>query len=337
MEGGKYDPDDKDLNFYLYTPDGSGASKSSSHEGGLKVEFSRLETIDLLSNTSPWWSSNKSKFLSKNTLDQIINNTYAIITGMYGYDCAHECHTELHPAWTMAALVKDDPNDDTYAIFARNWGNEGFCSDHIFHLDLPKKDNRYIYKFYLRWRPGAESVALKPIFNQIGGVTLNITPVSQKGVIVSFGFPSPDIKPFIIGELHLSWNYPPGVSPQPYPSLEDADKNAASASKVIVLEDSEMVDDIIKGLPENKKQLFRKYINEVNKTTLKTFDGGTPGILSLDKNAIEIINSETPQVRIIKDLDKTNRKKLALKKLSIDEKIIKQINTNGKIDIKKQD
>jgi hypothetical protein len=335
LVGGKYDQDDKDLNFYLYPPEGAGASKTS-HLGGLKVEFSRLETIDLLSSTSPWWTSNKSKFLSENTLDQIIDSTYAIVTAMYGYDCAHECHSELHSAWTMAARVKDNPKDDTYAIFARNWGNEGFCSDHIFHLYLPKEGNQFIYKFLLPWRPGAESVTFKSIFNQKDGVTLDITPVSQKGVIVSFGFPSPDIRPFIIGELHLVWNYPSGLSPQPYPDLKDAGKNASSASKAIVLEDTEMVDDIIKNLPQDKKQLFRKYIDEVNKTTLKSFDGQIPSILYLDKSAIERINSTVHQVRIIKDFDKMNRKKSALKKLSIDEKMIKEINTNGKIDIKKQ-
>jgi len=97
-----------------------------------------------------------------------------------------------------------------------------------------------------------------------------------------------------------------------------------------------MVDDIIKNLPQDKKQLFRKYIDEVNKTTLKAFDGQIPSILYLDKSAIERINSTVHQVRIIKDFDKMNRKKSALKKLSIDEKLIKEINTNGKIDIKKQ-
>ena len=321
LVGGKYDQDDKDLNFYLYTSEGSGASKSSSHEGGLKVEFNRFETIDHLSNTSPWWSSNKSKFLSKNTLDQIIDgtHTYAIVTGMYGYDCAHECHSELHPAWTMAALVKDDPNDDIYAIFARNWGNEGFCSDHIFHLDLPKKDNQYIYKFFLRWRPGAESVVLKPIFNQVGGVTLDITSIPQKGVIVSFGFPSPDIKPFIIGELHLTWKYQTGVSPRPYSPLKNVDKNASTASKVIVLEDSEMVDDIIKNLPQDKKYLYRKYIDEVNKIQPEiSLDESKPEKLILNRKATERISSKTPEVQIIKNMDIFNRKKTAVKKLSID-------------------
>jgi hypothetical protein len=66
----------------------------------------------------------------------LVDGSYAIVTGLMGLDCEHSCSTELHPVWAMAVRVKSDPADVVWAIFVRNWGNEGFCSQDQHYLDL---------------------------------------------------------------------------------------------------------------------------------------------------------------------------------------------------------
>jgi hypothetical protein len=54
-----------------------------------------------------------------------------VVYGVFGLDCEHGCRSEFHPAYAVAVQVDDTKDMNTWAIFARNWGDEGFCS----HLD----------------------------------------------------------------------------------------------------------------------------------------------------------------------------------------------------------
>jgi hypothetical protein len=58
----------------------------------------------------------------------------ATITGIFGVDCEHGCKSEIHPVYLMALETETDPSQNTWTIFARNWGNEGSCGtwDHQF-------------------------------------------------------------------------------------------------------------------------------------------------------------------------------------------------------------
>jgi len=334
LKAGNLDLNDGDLNFYLYTPEGAGAIKSKNHEGGIKIEFNTSETTCHF--TTPWWLKIQKiwgiqpgeeytpvehrRRLLKQYLDTAINKRYAIVTALWGYDCAHECDSELHPAWTMAIRVKDDPGDDIYAIFARKLGDEGYCSEHLFSLPLPKYGNQYIYKFLLPWRPGAKSVETdNSSFLQQGGVTLDVTPVPQKGVVVTFGFPLSVKEPRINGELHLRWSYPPGMSPKPYPIIKTAITNASKASEQVVLEDTEMNEKIMKILPMDKKRMYGDIIKATGMRELKSIpDRDQPEPLRINVRAMERINTEILQIDAIEDVVKIDRKRGILKKYKIE-------------------
>ena len=61
----------------------------------------------------------------------------------------------MHPVHAMAIRVQDNPSDEVWAIFVRNWGNEGFCSDGQHFLPLTS------FTFGLPWRAGASSVSVR--------------------------------------------------------------------------------------------------------------------------------------------------------------------------------
>jgi len=64
---------------------------------------------------------------------------FGVVYGVFGLDCEHGCRSEFHPAYAVAIQVDDAKEKNTWAIFARNWGDEGFCShlDHQFDSGSP--------------------------------------------------------------------------------------------------------------------------------------------------------------------------------------------------------
>jgi hypothetical protein len=138
----------------------------------------------------------------------MVSSAFAIVTGLFGIDVEHNPHSELHPVWALAMRVKDDPNDETWAIFLRNWGDEGYCSSLTHRLYLV--ENRFTFR--LPWRPNATSVtvngaATKWATNdpqQVLGPSI-ATDVGH-GVLVTFAFPPPEAGALLDGELHLQWS-----------------------------------------------------------------------------------------------------------------------------------
>ena len=319
-----YDSNDGDLNFYLFTDNGNGAVKKDADHGGIKVEFDSDETVDHFH--TPWWSQRLR--LKQNPSGppmfvydfEEINNKAAIVTGLWGFDCAHECASELHPAWAMAIRVKDDdPNDDVWAMFVRNWGNEGFCSDHTFPVTYPSHGEEYVYKFLLPWRPGAVSVAIeqKTQFLQREGVgSWGVDPMPNKGVVVAFSLPAPEKRQRINGELHLKWTYPQGVSAKPYPVSRTAADNAKAATGVPALEDTAMNERIMQALPPKERKLYGDIVqNATLKDSVVTLDlEQSPRLVP---GASHVAPSAIPQVEVRPDIEKMKRKRVAVERLQI--------------------
>ena len=78
----------------------------------------------------------------------------AVVTGLFGLDCEHNCKVELHPVYAFAARVGDTDADETWAIFVRNIGDEGFCSCNLWEAPFTT------YTFRLPWRAGMQSVQI---------------------------------------------------------------------------------------------------------------------------------------------------------------------------------
>ena len=221
---------DGDYNFRLVRPDDAGmttANKDKQTATGprksMKLEFSSNETIDQFD--TPWWNLLHSAVDSENfsAVPSVTAGTFGIVTGLVSLDCPHTCASELHPVWAMALRVNDDPADETWAIFVRRFGNEGFCSDQQHYLDDLLNDT---YTFRLPWRSGASSVGVNPTTNfksKLGQATAGMSVAQNQGVLISFTMPVPDSDEgeMVNGELHLKWSSPGGRVPSigPFASL----------------------------------------------------------------------------------------------------------------------
>lgn len=213
---------DGDYNFRLIRDDEAGATVENKEKAGkksMKLEFSSDETINNFD--TPWWSSFHKAvdkgFSAANAMIEGADGNpgaFGIVTGLIGLDCPHTCASELHPVWAMAIRVNSDPADETWAIFVRRYGNEGFCSDHSHYLDDLANDT---YTFRLPWVQGASAVALDTssttFESQLGRATGSLGVSQNQGVLLSFTVPAapiPLLSDMVDGELHLKWTIPPG-------------------------------------------------------------------------------------------------------------------------------
>jgi hypothetical protein len=206
-----YDHDrwDDDYNFYLETPNGIGSTRGGM--GSIKLEFSSDAVIDHFA--TPWWDAFHKAVDESNEAAQrlLLDGSYAVVTGFMGLDCGHECDAELHPVWALAINVKDDPNDDIWAIFIVTKLQEGMCSqtDHYLPLLVSAGNvNLSLFTFRLPWKFHASSVSVvNARFGEYG--IPNIGPdVSYKpndGVLVTFNVPNSNTVSRINGELHFRW------------------------------------------------------------------------------------------------------------------------------------
>lgn len=160
---------------------------------------------------------------------------HTIVTGMFGLDGEHTLKAELHPLFAMATLRDGFENfqgRETWLMFVRNQGDEGYCSNSIW--DAGFED----YTFRLPWRTGMIGFEIGQEHTQFSGsdgtqpptVTYVRPPFPDAGVYVTFHLGPPvhgsyvfdpgASVPFIDGSLELVWKaggviMPPivGVSP----------------------------------------------------------------------------------------------------------------------------
>jgi hypothetical protein len=211
--------EDDDYNIFLFPPGGAGLTARSG--GSLLLEFDSDETIDHF--RTPWWRSLHEavdKSDEPNSFAKaMIDNRFGIVTGVVGLDCDDgRCRTEIHPVWALAVRVKPDPEDEIWAIFVRNWGNEGWCSNTQWKINLMS------YTFRLPWRSGATGVTVSRgtqfLTNDRQATGPNVSVIAAEPVSVNFTFSAPGpgprlLVPLIEGEIHLKWS---GARIEPVPT-----------------------------------------------------------------------------------------------------------------------
>jgi hypothetical protein len=191
---------------------------TEANHGTLHLEFDVKETINKF-NTK-WWDALRDKVDILDTFDNdarrkdvtdLLDDHDAIVVGLMGLDCQHECQTELHPVYGMAIHANSiDPADDVWAVFARNWGNEGQCSRFDHPIDIRSM------KFRIPWRTNAASVKItdsagddakttKFCQSFQGVVDVRVTSMTNLGAELAVALPDPKEKPRVAGELHLTW------------------------------------------------------------------------------------------------------------------------------------
>lgn len=134
---------DDDYNIDLHRDDHAGltagAERSSSLGDApvLHMEFDSDETIDHF-HTSWWKAFHQAVDNSKAAAQSKIDGKFAIAIGLLGLDYAHGGGTELHPIYALAIRDQDSLTEDRWAIFARNWGNEFYCSSGSEHWNTER-------------------------------------------------------------------------------------------------------------------------------------------------------------------------------------------------------
>lgn len=191
----------------------------------IHVEFDGAETVAHFD--TPWWNELREAVADSNVAAKAaVNGQEAVLTGLFGLDCEHRCHVELHPVYVFALKTRDEPGDERWAFFARNAGNEGFCSRYMHVLPLDT------VAFRIPWRCGAISVerADTTIVKKSPGVPadLRLTWDPGQGIAVEIDLPRADpgrrFFPRVHGELHLTWTMggPCVASPPPPPPSPSA-------------------------------------------------------------------------------------------------------------------
>ena len=204
---------DDDYNFKLLTPNAAGLTQADLSSGMLQLEFDSDETIDHF-NTS-WWNSFHQAVDSSDAAAQaMVNFKQAIVSGLMGLDNEHSAGAELHPVYAMALdaglLPGDSANEDNWAMFVRNWGDEGYCSSLQHYLELTQ------YTFSLPWRAGATGVTVvngtgksQFLTNSSAVEGPDVTAIPGQAVLVTFHLPDPSAGARVNGNLDLLWSYPP--------------------------------------------------------------------------------------------------------------------------------
>ncbi len=235
--------DDYNFNFFPDSPDNS---LLLAGRDALHGEFDSDETIDNF-NSEAW-----------NTLHDAVNNADAakaalgicsqkhncdaariqqlndtisrpgvffdgttVLTGMFGVDGEHDLKVELHPILALATQLdsQSDPLDEVWLMFARNRGDEGYCSSRLWDSGLED----YIVR--LPWRDGATSVQVTqrdfhgpPGFTEPNFMIVPPGSSDDPGVYAIFHLGPAELKPFIDGSVHLSWTGAgSGVRFHPFP------------------------------------------------------------------------------------------------------------------------
>lgn len=225
---------DDDYSLNLYTDGGDGAT-TGDLPGTVHIEFDSTETINNFDN-SPWWKKFHSAVDNSDAhARSVINGDLAEVTGLIGLDTAHTPGAESHPVYAIAIETNRKAalagGTDTWALFARNWGNEGYCSQRTHTLPRGPLTIR------IPWLNGATGAVFRPAtqvqITNTSDLWDNITPNGTLairvdpgvGVFLTFDLSAaPSRQPLYWGTIGLKWTFGPlqafsgtSVPPQPTP------------------------------------------------------------------------------------------------------------------------
>jgi hypothetical protein len=200
--------DDDDYSLNVNTDGRAAATQGLTT--GVHVEFDSDETVEPLSEefNLPQWQA------FQNAVDQgdphsFLDGKEVVVTGLMGVDFVHTPATESHPAWAFAWHANNDFEDDTWAFFVRNWGNEGYCSGDQHYVSYV--GNQYTFRF--KWPAGATSGVARSGTTFLANTTAGAATVSflpNEAVLLTFhDLPQPDAQGLIAGELHIKWSGTP--------------------------------------------------------------------------------------------------------------------------------
>jgi len=216
--------DDWDYNLALLPENGYGLTSNNNKlpngDPYLEVEF---DSRELESRFGTRWWQDFAKLAEAGTqagdYTQVQDHLHAgpglpfgVVYGIFGVDCEHGCRSEFHPAYAVAIQVDDSKQNNTWAIFVRNWGDEGFCShlDHqldisptgqAIHLVLPYKSSAGPTIIKQEFASSTAQQSQCPYYNF----------VSNQGEEITLPLPSPTSQG--LAEIVVTFSWPDSASP----------------------------------------------------------------------------------------------------------------------------
>ncbi|MEO8969842.1 MAG: Ig-like domain-containing protein [Solirubrobacteraceae bacterium] len=210
---------DDDYDFDLKTATGGGATMENNAPDVIHLEFDSDQTVDRWAGTHQWWSLFK-HYVHQGigNEDKMVNGAQAVVTGNIGIDAAHSASVESHPVYAMAihtngAFDNVPAGAERWAIFARDWGNEGYCSMRNHPLYLPSNKLRIRIPWStIRDRHGALPTGVKIVGENLWTSAnppsaLGATVLPGEGLLLSFDMPAPAQEPAYWGSVDIKWTY----------------------------------------------------------------------------------------------------------------------------------
>ena len=256
-------PGDRDYNFEIVPPNNGGLTKYNDEF--LSMEFDSRETINHFG--TPWWSKFRNE-VDNGDPTTMVSHNYAIAIGLLGVDSEHQDHSELHPVYALAIHTSKDPNDDTWAIFARNWGSEGYCSQNQ-HL-LSFQNNQIGLLLPADPAAGQPQLLQTTAFQSSSSdVTWSWARVPQ-GVLFTANLRKPEDHSRINGEIHFKWSGgAAGPAHHGFALTPESIRNLASQTQAPMPQSTEpaageeKLAEILNGLPQDQRNQFKSQIEEV--------------------------------------------------------------------------
>jgi hypothetical protein len=211
--------DDYSLDLHPFNLDGVTGDNNGGNS--IHIEFDSDETIDHFDDSSWWLAFHDAVDYRDQAAHDRIDGDLAEVTGLVGVDAAHTPAAELHPVYAIA--IQNDRKaalrggTDEWAIFARNWGNEGYCSsnDHPIPagpitVRIPWLNGARGVNLVTQPRPATGVKNLGSFFESMNighpGITERVLP--GEGVLLTFDLSTnPSNQPEYWGTIDLQWTF----------------------------------------------------------------------------------------------------------------------------------
>lgn len=218
---------DHDINIDLLTPTPNAVTwdnEPSKHFGGRRpyhTEFYYDETLQGLSpQKGGFWSELVARHADKNEESPrgLVDDRFAIMTGLYNVDGVHGFHAELHPVFAMSVLISATNVGghirEEWAVMVRNIGGQGDCASGLVPmLTADAGSPRQPFTVDLgSWSEGGTPTVSMAIDSTTGGEVLGAAFATDsdgvRHVYLTAAHPQPRIgRPgfLFLGTLRIDW------------------------------------------------------------------------------------------------------------------------------------
>lgn len=230
---------------------------------GLHVEFDAKEIMDDFKQS--WWVKFRDAVGQGHDGDwtaaqALVDTREAKVIGLMGIDNQHDQKAEVHPVHALAIHTESKSCEEHWAIFVRNWGNQGFCSQNQHYLPL----NDVVLRFA---NPDEKTtLTLDTNATDLWGTSSTSWTSSQisEGVLATFHLPDPTERGTIHGELVFKRTpCAPSLSTESSPYR--LSEIPAAPAPEIRSEEPETLDLLARYLSPVRRQMF----DRINRASLK--------------------------------------------------------------------